>query len=100
VSEKKPDVAGAAMRSCTNTIIEKDRRWRLDSSREQQGERAGAAPLHDVDHALHARLARAGRRRARGVELATEMLGKAGFGDVKMTRLPHDIVNAYFVARR
>ena len=35
-----------------------------------------------------------------GVELATEMLGKAGFGDVKMTRLPHDIVNAYFVARR
>ena len=34
-----------------------------------------------------------------GVELATEMLGRAGFSDVRMSRLPHDIVNAYFVAR-
>lgn len=34
-----------------------------------------------------------------GVELAAEMLGKAGFEDVKVLRLPHDIVNAYFVAR-
>jgi SAM-dependent methyltransferase len=34
-----------------------------------------------------------------GVELASEMLTKAGFSDVQMTRLPHDIVNAYFVAR-
>ena len=34
-----------------------------------------------------------------GVELASEMLAKAGFGDVEMTRLPHDPFNAYFVAR-
>ncbi|HQY74621.1 MAG TPA: methyltransferase domain-containing protein [Aestuariivirga sp.] len=34
-----------------------------------------------------------------GVELANEMLGRAGFSDVQMSRLPHDIVNAYFVAR-
>jgi SAM-dependent methyltransferase len=34
-----------------------------------------------------------------GVELASEMLGKAGFGKVQMTRLPHDPFNAYFVAR-
>ena len=34
-----------------------------------------------------------------GVELAAEMLAKAGFGDVKMSRLPDDLVNAYFVAR-
>jgi SAM-dependent methyltransferase len=34
-----------------------------------------------------------------GVELATEMLGRAGFAEVEMKRLPHDMVNAYFVAR-
>jgi SAM-dependent methyltransferase len=34
-----------------------------------------------------------------GVELASGMLSSAGFSDVRMTRLPHDIVNAYFVAR-
>lgn len=34
-----------------------------------------------------------------GVELANEMLGRAGFSDVQMSHLPHDIVNAYFVAR-
>ncbi|HEY0854763.1 MAG TPA: class I SAM-dependent methyltransferase [Devosia sp.] len=34
-----------------------------------------------------------------GVELAQEMLGKAGFAEITMTRLPHDPFNAYFVAR-
>jgi SAM-dependent methyltransferase len=34
-----------------------------------------------------------------GVERASEMLASAGFSDVQMTRLEHDIVNAYFVAR-
>jgi len=34
-----------------------------------------------------------------GVELAQEMLADAGFSSVTMSRLPHDIVNAYFVAR-
>jgi SAM-dependent methyltransferase len=34
-----------------------------------------------------------------GVELATEMLGKAGFGNVELKRLPTDPFNAYFVAR-
>ena len=34
-----------------------------------------------------------------GVELATSMLGEAGFGDVEVSRLPHDPFNAYFVAR-
>jgi len=34
-----------------------------------------------------------------GVELAEKMLGCAGFTDVVMTRLPHDPINAYFVAR-
>jgi hypothetical protein len=34
-----------------------------------------------------------------GVEMATEMLSSAGFTQVQMTRLPHDPVNAYFVAR-
>lgn len=34
-----------------------------------------------------------------GVELAGEMLTRAGFSGVQMSRLPHDIVNAYFVAR-
>ena len=34
-----------------------------------------------------------------GVELAGEMLGKAGFSKVAMTRLPTDPFNAYFVAR-
>ena len=33
------------------------------------------------------------------VELATSMLGEAGFGDVEVSRLPHDPFNAYFVAR-
>ncbi len=34
-----------------------------------------------------------------GVERASEMLSSAGFPDVQMTRLPHDMVNAYFIAR-
>jgi 2-polyprenyl-3-methyl-5-hydroxy-6-metoxy-1,4-benzoquinol methylase len=34
-----------------------------------------------------------------GVELATDMLRKAGFDEVDLHRLPHDPVNAYFVAR-
>jgi len=34
-----------------------------------------------------------------GVELAAEMLRKAGFEQVDLHRLPHDPVNAYFVAR-
>jgi hypothetical protein len=34
-----------------------------------------------------------------GVELAAEMLRKAGFDEVDLHRLPHDPVNAYFVAR-
>jgi hypothetical protein len=34
-----------------------------------------------------------------GVELASEMLAAAGFSDVRMSRLAHDRVNAYFVAR-
>lgn len=33
-----------------------------------------------------------------GTEMATDMLRAAGFSEVHMTRLPHDIVNAYFVA--
>jgi SAM-dependent methyltransferase len=41
----------------------------------------------------------AGLGTMRGVELAHEMLERAGFSDVQMSRLPHDIVNAYFVAR-
>lgn len=35
-----------------------------------------------------------------GVETAREVLAEAGFVDVDMHRLPHDPVNAYFVARR
>jgi hypothetical protein len=31
--------------------------------------------------------------------MAEEMLGQAGFSDVQVKRLTHDIVNAYFVAR-
>jgi len=34
-----------------------------------------------------------------GVELASEMLALAGFGEVQVSRLPHDTFNAYFVAR-
>ncbi len=34
-----------------------------------------------------------------GTELASEMLATAGFGDVQVSRLPHDPFNAYFVAR-
>lgn len=34
-----------------------------------------------------------------GVEKAERMLVAAGFSTVAMTRLPHDLVNAYFVAR-
>jgi hypothetical protein len=34
-----------------------------------------------------------------GVEMATDMLRRAGFSSIELTRLPHDIVNAYFVAR-
>src|SRR5690606_28005829 len=30
-----------------------------------------------------------------GTEMATDMLGRAGFGDVTVSRLPHDAFNAY-----
>ena len=35
-----------------------------------------------------------------GEELALEMLGAAGFGAVEVKRLPHDILNNYYVARK
>lgn len=35
-----------------------------------------------------------------GVETAQEYLAEAGFGRVEIHRLPHDPINAYFVARR
>ena len=35
-----------------------------------------------------------------GEELALEMLGEAGFDHVTSHRLPHDIINVYFVAKR
>ncbi|HCL64262.1 MAG TPA: transcriptional regulator [Rhizobium sp.] len=34
-----------------------------------------------------------------GVEMAQDMLRNAGFSTIDIARLPHDIVNAYFVAR-
>ena len=34
-----------------------------------------------------------------GVEMAEGMLKKAGFSTIDLNRLPHDIVNAYFIAR-
>lgn len=34
-----------------------------------------------------------------GVETAEEFLAEAGFGEVEVHRLPHDALNAYFVAR-
>lgn len=34
-----------------------------------------------------------------GEELATEMLERAGFGSVSIRRLPHDPINAYYLAR-
>lgn len=34
-----------------------------------------------------------------GVETAEEFLAAAGFGDLQTLRLPHDSINAYFVAR-
>jgi 2-polyprenyl-3-methyl-5-hydroxy-6-metoxy-1,4-benzoquinol methylase len=35
-----------------------------------------------------------------GEEKAKEMLKEAGFGEVEVERLPHDIANSYFVARK
>lgn len=35
-----------------------------------------------------------------GVELAEAMLRVAGFAEITTHRLPHDILNCYFVARR
>lgn len=35
-----------------------------------------------------------------GEELALQMLGEAGFTDVTVQHLPHDEINAYYVARR
>jgi SAM-dependent methyltransferase len=34
-----------------------------------------------------------------GVELAEEMMRKAGFSQVAVNRLPHDIINAYYVVK-
>ncbi len=75
---------------------------RLEPAREQPRPHAGRLSLHGLDHALHPGVAGAGRRGARhdvGVELAAEMLGKAGFGTVELKRPPTDPFNAYFVAR-
>ena len=41
----------------------------------------------------------AGLGAAWGVELATEMLDQAGFGSIRIERLPHDVQNAYFIVR-
>lgn len=41
----------------------------------------------------------AGLGAAWGEELAASMLREAGFGDVRVCKLDHDIMNAYFVAR-
>lgn len=41
----------------------------------------------------------AGLGAAWGKELALEMLAQAGFGDVRVERLPHDIINEYYVVR-
>lgn len=35
-----------------------------------------------------------------GEEKAKEMLGEAGFGELEVRRLPHDLQNSYYVARR
>ena len=35
-----------------------------------------------------------------GREVATRMLGEAGFGEVEVKQLPHDIINLYFTARK
>lgn len=35
-----------------------------------------------------------------GEEKALEMLGSAGFNSVKVERLPHDIINNYYIARK
>ena len=61
-----------------------------------------AAPVHDLVHALHERLARPGWRRARrdvGQEKARELLAQAGFASVDVHLLEHDPFNAYFVVR-
>ena len=42
----------------------------------------------------------AGLGAAWGVELATTMLEEAGFQDVTIERLPHDVQNAYFIVRK
>ena len=42
----------------------------------------------------------AGLGAAWGVELAQRMLGEAGFGNVRMETLPHDVLNAYFIASK
>jgi hypothetical protein len=35
-----------------------------------------------------------------GEELAREMIREAGFGQVSVKRLPHDIMNCYYVIKR
>ena len=35
-----------------------------------------------------------------GTELALQMLTDAGFGDVRVERLPEDFINSYYVARK
>jgi len=35
-----------------------------------------------------------------GEELAEKMLGDAGFNSVEVSKLPHDIINVYYVARK
>ena len=42
----------------------------------------------------------AGLGAAWGVELASQMLGDAGFEHIQIERLPHDVQNAYFVVRK
>ena len=42
----------------------------------------------------------AGLGAAWGEELAGQMLREAGFADVTVRHLEHDIINAYYIARR
>jgi hypothetical protein len=37
---------------------------------------------------------------APGEDTALRMLGEAGFGNVELHRLPHDVMNCFYVARR
>ena len=53
-------------------------------------------------HCMSVSLARdgAGLGTVWGEELARDMLAEAGFGSVEIKRLPHDIINSYYLARK